>query len=328
MTLSATRDQMIRYRARVNHLDEKLPVGAYATAAWGGLQDAAPRSGVLSLHARVRDTMPDSWDDPSIAQVWFRGSDYLIPREDIGVFTLGSQPRDPEVVRRLEKLADRIDEVTRGEILRVGEVTKRLGLDRQPDIRPVSLTGRALIRWDASNIWLIPVERPPIDVEEARRELARRFVHWFGPTTLKAMGRWMGTPPRDARETWTGIEKELTPVELEGESRFMQIDDIDSLLKAAPVTGIGLLPYDDPFAKFDRTLLVRDEIQRNLVFPPVGQSIGYIPGPILVDGEIVGSWQRQQRKVTIHPWKQLPKRVRDAIEAEALAFPIASTADP
>ena len=170
MNHRVSRDQVLRYRARVSHVDDKLPPGSFAAAAWGGLQDTAPRSGVLSLHVRVRDTKPDSWEDPSIAQIWFRGSDYLIPREDIGVFTLGSQPRDPDVVRRLETMADRIEEVTKGEILRVGEVANRLGLDRQPDIRPVALTGRALIRWDASNIWLIPVERPAIDVEDARLE--------------------------------------------------------------------------------------------------------------------------------------------------------------
>ena len=55
-----TRDQVLRYRARVGHLDEKLPAGAFAAAAWGGLQDTAPRSGVLSLHVRVRDTQPDA----------------------------------------------------------------------------------------------------------------------------------------------------------------------------------------------------------------------------------------------------------------------------
>jgi hypothetical protein len=49
---------------------------------------------------------------------------------------------------------------------------------------------------------------------------------------------------------------------------------------------------------------------------------------ILLDGEIVGSWQRQQRKVTIHPWSTLPAAVRDAIEAEALAFPIAGSSKP
>ena len=105
----------------------------------------------------------------------------------------------------------------------------------------------------------------------------------------------------------------------------MLADDVSTLIAAEPVAGIRLLPYDDPFAKLDRALLVRDEIQRNKVFPPVGQSVGHIPGPILVDGEIVGSWQRQQRKVTIHPWTRVSDHIRESIEAEALAFPIAST---
>ena len=128
MNVSISRDQVLRYRARVGHLDKKLPPGSFAEACWGGLQDTAPRSGVLSLHARVRDAKPDAWEDPSIVQVWFRGADYLIPREDVGVFTLGSQPRDPDVVRRIEKLADRVEAVTDGEVLMVREVAKRLGL--------------------------------------------------------------------------------------------------------------------------------------------------------------------------------------------------------
>jgi hypothetical protein len=41
-------------------LDRKLPAGSFAAAAWGGLQDSIPRSGVLSLNARVEGTQPDS----------------------------------------------------------------------------------------------------------------------------------------------------------------------------------------------------------------------------------------------------------------------------
>ena len=79
----------------------------------------------------------------------------------------------------------------------------------------------------------------------------------------------------------------------------------------------------------DRELLVHDPQLRARALPLVGQStLGNTPGAILVDGEIVGSWQRQQRKVTIHPWPTLPPAVRDAIEAEGLAFPIAGTLKP
>lgn len=69
---------------------------------------------------------------------------------------------------------------------------------------------------------------------------------------------------------------------------------------------------------------MRDVSRRNVVFPPVGQSQGHIPGAVLVDGEIVGSWQRQQRKVAIDAWTPLPAHAREAIEREALTFPIES----
>ncbi len=49
-----------------------------------------------------------------VAQVWFRGSDYIVPRADAGIFTLGSAPRDPERLGRLDRLADRIHRGHRG----------------------------------------------------------------------------------------------------------------------------------------------------------------------------------------------------------------------
>src|SRR5260221_11500878 len=98
-------EQVLRYRARVSHLDAKLPAGAFAKAAWGGLQDSVPRGGVISLHARVDDTQPDSWADPSLVQIWFRGgADYIVPRAHVGVFTLGSLPPDPARAAALKLL--------------------------------------------------------------------------------------------------------------------------------------------------------------------------------------------------------------------------------
>ena len=42
----------------------------------------------------VSGVEPASWEDPSLAQIWFRlGADYVVPREDLGVFTIGTMPR-------------------------------------------------------------------------------------------------------------------------------------------------------------------------------------------------------------------------------------------
>jgi len=329
VTPTVSRDHVLRYRARASHLHAKLPAGSFAAAAWGGLQDSIPRAGVMSLHARVEGTQPDSWEDPSVVQIWFRGgADYIVPRADAGIFTLGSYPRDPEDGRRLETLADEIHRVTEGRTLRVAEVSERLRLAHQTHIRGAAVTGRVHIRWDASNIWLIPVERPAIDVDDARRELARRFLHWYGPTTVATLARWTGVRPAEARTTWADIEAELVEVDVAGERRFTLAADLEALERAEPIAGVRLLPMDDPLTKLDKELLVADEELRRRVVPPYGDGSGYIPGAVLVDGEIVGGWQRQQRKVTIHPFTRPSASVREAIEAEGLAVPIAGTAPP
>jgi hypothetical protein len=329
VTITASREQIMRFRALASHLDEKLPPQSFAKAAWAGLQDSVPRGGVIALHARVSGTRPDSWEDPSVVQIWFRGgADYIVPRADAGIFTLGSFPRDPERGKRLERLADQIHRLTDGRTVPVREIQARLRDTGPFAVRNSALTGRVHIRWDASNIWIIPVERPDVDVEDARRELARRFLHWFGPATKAGFTRWAGVSPRDASETWKQIEDRLVPVEVEGEQRFMLAADADVLADAEPIRGVRLLPADDPFTKVDKKLLVPDAKRRTIVLPPAGESPGYIPGAVLVDGEIVGAWQRQQRKVTIHPFSRLSSQVREAIEQDALTFPIAGSTAP
>ena len=322
--------QVLGYRARASGLDRKRPPGAFADAAWGGLQDTVPRSGVISLHARVEDVQADSWEDPSLAQIWFRGADYLVPRADVGVFTLGTYPRDPDRAAALERIADDIHRVAGVRMTKVADVSGLLGLERPLALRHSSITGRVHIRWDASNIWVIPVERPDIDVEDARLELARRFLHWLGPATRADLARWTGVTPVDATATWQALEPELAPVEIEGRPRFMLAADSDALEHAEPIAGVRLLPMDDPVTKLDRDLLVPDPTLRIMALPVPSKSPGYIPGAILADGEIVGGWARQGRKVIIHPFPAFKPDagLREAIEREALTMPIAGSTPP
>jgi winged helix DNA-binding protein len=330
--LRVTPAQVLRYRARTSHLDGKLPAGSFAEAAWGGLQDTVPRGGVLSLHARVSRTRPDSWDDPSLVQIWFRGgADYLVPRVDVGIFTLGSYPRDPAKARDLEALADDIDRITGGQSRNSSDLPETLG-GRRLRYRSAAMTGRVHIRWDARETWVIPVPRPSMDPEDARRELARRFFGWFGPATLQQLTRWTGVEPPDARMTFEAIRPELESIEIDGPeadgpagrgSRFLLRPDVDALRTAAPIAGVRLLPQDDPLTKLDHVWLVPDETVRLRALPKVGRSPGYIPGAVLVDGVVVGGWQRQGRTVTVHPFGPLAPTTRAAIDAEALAIPIA-----
>jgi hypothetical protein len=324
--LRVTPQHAFRYRARVTHLDRKLSLEAIAEAAWGGLQDSAPRAAITGIHARVEDADPDSWEHPALVQIWFRGgADYVVPRADAGIFTLGTYPRDPERAAAIERLTDAVHEVTGGATTRISELPDALRAHRATTLRHTAMSGRVHIRWNASDIWIIPVERPDIDVEEARMALARRFFHWFGPATMKDLARWTGVTPREARIVAEAIRHELTPVEVEDTepaARWVLTEDLGELQSGQPITGVRLLPWDDPCTRLDRTLLVPDPALRRLVLPGVGESPGYIPGALLVDGEVRGAWRRQAGRVVLDPFGVLTADEREAAEREARGLPI------
>lgn len=325
--LAIERRAVLAFRARASSLHERLPQGAFEAAAHGGLQDSAPRAGIISLYARIRGVEPASWEDATLCQIWGpRGADYLVPRRDVGVFTLGRMPQDPDAAKTLERIADDIHRVCQGSARLVREVDEALP-DLGHSIRWAAITGRLLIRWDARTIWVIPVERPDIDVRDARVELARRFLRWFGPATCDRFAWWAGIDGNDARTTWGALERELLEVELEGDRRWILREQEADIKDAEPVSGVRLIPHGDPYIKTDGRIVVPDDRRRPEVFPQPGVKTAFWPvsGAVLADGEIVGSWARQQRRVTIHPWSLFDASLRDAVEREAVGLPIQSS---
>ena len=93
--LELTRDQILAHRRAAGALDRRLPPGpeSLRRAAWAGLPDSMPRAALVAIHARVDGTVPGTWEDPSLVQVWGpRFSAYVVAREDAAVFTLGRLP--------------------------------------------------------------------------------------------------------------------------------------------------------------------------------------------------------------------------------------------
>jgi hypothetical protein len=298
LMLSIGFDRALAFRARAGHLRQRLPRDSLAEAARGGLQDSAPRAAVISLHARVRDVEPGSWEDPSLVQIWGpREADYVAPRDALAVFTLGRMPRDPEAAASLERIADAVHRVCDGEVRPTREVSAALP-ELGHSIRSASITGRVLIRWDASKIWAIPVERPDHDAEDARLELARRFLGWFAPTTQERFAWWSGVDREDARVTWKSLRHELREVEVQGKIRFVLRKDEEALAEAEGARGVRLIPHGDPYIKTEGELVVPDAKRRPEVFPRPGVKTAFWPvsGAVMVDNEIAGSWARQQRR--------------------------------
>src|SRR5262249_1285390 len=156
-----------------------------------------PRAALLSIHARVAGTEPTTWEDPSLVQLWGpRFSVFVIAARDLAVFSLGVLPDDAKGRQRAEDLAARLPAVLNGRRMLHGEVGSALGKPHF-SIRYGASTAPLLIRWEGARqptVWTVP--RPDVDPRDARLELARRYLHIYGPVTPTAFGRWAGIGPR------------------------------------------------------------------------------------------------------------------------------------
>jgi len=322
--LELSRAKLLAHRRRAGTLDERLPPGrsSLERAAWAGLQDSMPRAALLSIHARVAGTEPSTWEDSSLVQVWGpRFSAYVVAARDRAVFTLGRLPADAKGLRRAEDTAARLHAFLDGRRMRYDEAGRGIGVHPNA-LRYAASTGTVLMRWEGARrpvIWSVP--RPEIDPREARLELARRYVHAFGPTTPAAFAKWAGIGSAEGSAAFEALAGELmavrTPV---GDGWILTSDEPSFRATPSPAAPALLLPSGDAYFLLhgiDRELLVPDEHQRGELWTP-----RVWPGAVLVGGEVVGTWRRANAVVAIQTWRRLSTAERRAVEAEAESLPL------
>jgi hypothetical protein len=321
--LAVTRKQVLAFRRQVGALDERLPRGrrSLRQAAWAGLQDSMPRAALLSIHARVDRTTPSTWEDPSLVQFWGpRYHAYVVAARDLGIFSLGTLPDDVKGRAKAEDLAARLHAHLRGKSMPYGEAGRALGVDPNA-LRYAAPTGTVVMRWDGARQPTISTVPPPPEIEpgEARLELARRFLHVFGPNTPQMFGRWAGLGPRRGVTAFDALERSLTAVRTPiGEAWILSRDEPTLCTAAGPPAPARLLPSGDTFfLGDDRELLVPDAGRRGELWTP-----RVWPGALLVDGDVVGTWRRAHEKVTVQTWRRLSLAQRAAVEAEAASLPL------
>lgn len=322
--LTLSREQILAYRRRVQSLNERLDPGkrSLRRAAWAGLQDSMPRAALLSIHARVRGTTPTTWEDPSLVQLWGpRFSAYVVAERDRGVFSLGRLSDDPDSRQTAEDMADQVRALQDGSTLLDRDAGAALGVHPNA-LRYAAPTGTVLIRWDgarAPTIWSVPA--PEVDPQDARRELARRYLHAFGSATPETFATWAGVRPPHAAATFHALRRSLTPVRTPtGEGWILARDEPTFHLDPEPPAPARLLPSGDTYYLLqgdDRDLLLPDRRRQNGLWTP-----RVWPGALLVGGDIVGTWRRRQGSLTIQAWRSLSRQERDAVEAEAASLPL------
>jgi DNA glycosylase AlkZ-like len=167
----------------------------------------------------------------------------------------------------------------------------------------------------ATDIWL----GEPLggDVPAARLELARRFVHAYGPVVPSHLAAWTGISPAEARDRFVALGAELVDVKLDGMKAVVLAEDREVLADPPLASGARLLPAGDPFlAQRDRSTLLADKARQRALWRPVGS-----PGLVLMTGHPVGTWRARtagsRLQVTVEAFTRLGDRQRTAIEQAA-----------
>ena len=288
-----------------------------------------PRAASLSIHARVAKTTSTTWEDPSLVQLWGpRYSAYVVPAQDLAIFSLGRLPDDAKGRKRAEDAADRVESVLgRRKRMGYGEVGAALGVNAN-SLRYGTTTGRLVIRWEGARqptLWC--VAPPDITPEAARLELARRYLHVFGPTTPTSFARWAGITPRGGANAFEALATSLTQVRTPiGAGSILSADEAALRASPGPDAPARLLPSGDAYYLLqseERKLLVPDAKRRAELW-----TTRVWPGALLIGGDIIGTWRRANEKVSIQTWRRLTGPERDAVVAEAESLPLPGLPGP
>jgi winged helix DNA-binding protein len=165
------------------------------------------------------------------------------------------------------------------------------------------------------------VPPPELEPSEARRELARRYLHVFGPATPQAFADWAGVKEADARATFDALGRSLTAVRTPiGDAWILARDEPGFREPPGRPAAARLLPSGDMYFLFwgaGRELLVPDAAHRAELW-----TSRVWPGAVLVGGEIVGTWRRAQADLTVRAWRRLTRAEREAVDAEAQSLPL------
>lgn len=155
--------------------------------------------------------------------------------------------------------------------------------------------------------------------DEALGQLALRYFRSHGPATAADLARWSGLTVGDVRRGIGICGVALTTLELDGVTYHLAPETLDM---APPAARVHLLPgFDEYLLGYgDRTAALARE-HSDAIVPGAN---GMFKPTIVVDGEVVGTWQRtvRAREIVIEaaPFAPLPTPVRQALAIAADAY--------
>jgi hypothetical protein len=350
-------DQVIGWRLRRHHLDERAPASELlpVVSEIAGLHAQIMSSAKLTAWARVeglaRGAVADAlWRDRTLVKTWaMRGTLHLLPAGEYPLWQAAlSTRRGYELaswqrafgltLEQLEAMLVAIEQSLDGRVLSrealAAEVARRTGSAELGSrlrsgwgsmLKPAASRGKLCfgpsegqrVSFTRPDQWLAGWHEE--DPEAALLETARRYLRSAGAVTREDYARWWGVQPPQGGRVLRALGDELVPVEVGGTRAFALAADADEIASSSPAGTVRLPPA------FDQYVVTATRHAETLMPGPfkerVHRSQGWLSPVLLAGGRMLGTWRQEasgkRLGVTIEPFTKLSAAVRRQAAAEA-----------
>ncbi|HET9832487.1 MAG TPA: winged helix DNA-binding domain-containing protein [Vicinamibacterales bacterium] len=353
---SFTADRVAAFRLARHHLKDKSSASLVTVCAdVGGIQAQVMSAAELSLWTRRRTTKRDEvraalWERRELVKTTsMRRTLHLLPARDFPMYIAAmrdwSLSQTNNLLSRIGASTTHVDTMiatvmdalaegpkTQQELLARAKKTASKGMRvwlqyAWSAMRPAIVEGlivygpsrgaaATFVRVDQ---WL--PRQKKMDADEARVELATRFLRAFGPATHRDFTKWSGLPTSITKRVFDTLAESLVAVTVDDERSFVLKDDLAELSAATLERTPKLLPSFDTF-------LLAHQTKHHLVEPRfykrVYRNQGWLSPVVIIGGRIVAVWFLEERAksftVDVQPFATLDAKVRRGIAAEAEAL--------
>ena len=356
--LDLTWAQVHAFRLERHHLTKRAPKKDLTKVVGeiGGVQAQVMSAAELQIGVRVdckvEDVRDALWKRKTLAKTWLmRGTLHLVPAEDLPVFTaamgaFGIRNTNAWLKwlqiteRELTELIDAIGHTLDGQGLTREELIAKVGKGRSQAIQQAMKSGwggvlkpvarKGLLCFGPSRGQSVTFVRPErwlgswreMDPDAALIEVARRYVHAYGPATKGDFARWWGTWPGVGTRAWAGLAGDFAPVSIDGQRAEILASDVEQITKRVSGGSVQLLPSFDPYVMGHSS---RDHLVEAANHSKVSRTAGWISAVVLVDGRVAGTWSHVAVKgtlqISVESFQRLAPKTRVEIQrrAESLA---------
>jgi hypothetical protein len=332
-------ESVLAWRVERQHLARRAKDPLAVISDLCGLHAQVMSSAQLTLNARVEDA-PDVedllWRTGALVKTWaMRGTLHLLRADELPLYVgaqAGLKPRyeQPSWLKGFGLTPEEARAIITGvpEALRDGPLTREalaarvhagLGRGYGDLLKPVAFRGELIFApSEGQNVrFALPEPFEALPVEEATRELARRFLTRYGPATREEFAKWFGSSSPAPPGHWI---KALGDEVAETEFGWALREDVESIETAQPSGVVNLLPA------FDQYVVAAPRDTRATSAPErIYRPGGWFSPVLLVDGVMAGTWRQDRGEVTIEPFAPVGAEVRQAAETEAARLPGAPT---